>query len=60
VVLRNTTVSYRARLVVVNCAESSVVVTVKLLAAPSSRIICRPAGMESCRKPVVLENTSTS
>jgi hypothetical protein len=49
VVLRNTTASYWARLAVVNAAASSVAVTVKVLAAPSSRIAWMPAGMESCR-----------
>ena len=41
-------------------AESSVAVTEKLLAAPSSRMVWMPAGIASCRKPAVLENTSTS
>ena len=35
----------------VNAAASSVAVTVKLFAAPRSRIAWMPAGMESCRKP---------
>jgi hypothetical protein len=60
VVLRNTTVSYCARAEVVNWDESSVAVTVKLLAAPSSRINAMPCGIASCRKPAVLENTRTS
>ena len=44
----------------VNAAASSVAVTVKLLAVPRSRIAWMPAGMASCRKPAVLEKTSTS
>ncbi len=59
-VLRKTTASYCARLAVVNAFASSVAVTVKLLAAPRSRISWMPCGIESCRKPAVLENTSTS
>ena len=60
VVLRKTTASYWARLAVVKAAASSVAVTVKLFAAPRSRIAWMPAGIESCRKPAVLEKTSTS
>ena len=60
VVLRKTTASYRARLAVVKRSASSVAVTVKLLAAPRSRMAWMPAGMESCRNPAVLEKTSTS
>src|SRR5205823_2780800 len=60
VVLRKTTASNRARLVALNWVASSVAVTVKLLAAPSSRIVWMPTAIESCRKPAVLENTSTS
>ncbi len=60
VVLRKITASKRARLAVVNWAASSVAVTVKLFAAPSSRTACVPTAMESCRKPAVLEKTSTS
>jgi hypothetical protein len=60
VVERKTTASYCARLAVVNAAASSVAATVKLLAAPRSRIAWMPCGIESCRKPAVLEKTSTS
>jgi hypothetical protein len=59
-VFRKTTVSYWARLPVVNAFASSVAVTVKLLAAPRSRMVWMPMGMASWRKPAVLENTSTS
>jgi hypothetical protein len=60
VVLRKTTVSNWARLAVVKAFASSVAVTVKLLAAPRSRIVWIPTGIASWRKPAVLENTSTS
>ncbi|RGC66089.1 hypothetical protein C5N14_25400 [Micromonospora sp. MW-13] len=60
VVLRKITASYLARLAVLNAAASSVAVTVKLLAAPRSRTAWVPTAMESCRKPAVLEKTSTS
>jgi hypothetical protein len=59
VVERKTTASYCARLAVVNAAPSSVAVTAKSFAAPSSWIAWIPAGMESCRNPAVLEKTST-
>ena len=59
-VVRKTTASYWARLAAVKAAASSVAVTVKPLAVPSCRMAAMPAGMESCRKPAVLENTSTS
>ena len=60
VVLRKTTASYWARLAVVNAVASSVAVTVKLLAAPRSRIAWMPTAIESCRKPAVLQKTRTS
>lgn len=60
VVLRKITASNRARLAVVNWPPSSVAVTVKLFPAPRSRMAWVPTAMESCRKPAVLEKTSTS
>ena len=42
-----------------NCAPSSVASTVNPLAAPISVMAVIPAGIESCRKPAVLEKTST-
>src|ERR1700704_619193 len=56
---RKITVWYWARLVSVKRVSSSVASTVKLLAAPRVRMAWMPAGIESCRKPVVLEKTST-
>ena len=43
----------------VNAVESSVASTAKPLAAPICWIAAMPAGIESCRKPAVSENTST-
>jgi hypothetical protein len=59
VVERKTTTSNVARLASVNCAESSVATTVKPLAAPSDWIAAMPCGIESWRKPPVLEKTRT-
>ena len=42
-----------------NAAPSSVVVTSKSLSSPRSWIAAIPAGMESWRKPAVLEKTRT-
>ncbi len=59
VVLKNTTALYAASDAAVNTLLSSVAVTVNPFAAPRSRIAWMPAGIESCRKPAVLLNTST-
>lgn len=56
---RNTTALYPASEEAVNTEASSVAVTPKPLAVPSSRIAWIPAGIESCRNPAVFENTST-
>jgi hypothetical protein len=48
---------YLARLASVNAPESSVASTVKLCSWPSFWIAAMPSGMESWRKPVVLEKT---
>ena len=42
-----------------NAVASSVASTVKSLAVPSSWIAAMPCGMESWRKPAVLEKTRT-
>ena len=42
-----------------NTPASSEASTWKSFASPSDRIAAMPAGIESWRKPVVLENTST-
>ena len=59
VVDMKTTTSKVARLASVNWAASSVATTVKPLAVPSAWIAAMPCGIESWRKPPVLENTST-
>ena len=41
-----------------NTVASSVASTWKPRSSPSERIAAMPAGIESCRNPVVLENTS--
>ena len=56
---RKTTASYWARLASVNCGGVLGRVDVKPLAAPSCWIAAMPCGMESWRKPAVLEKTST-
>ncbi|GGK89150.1 hypothetical protein GCM10007964_34810 [Sphaerisporangium melleum] len=58
-VLRKITALYWARLAAVKAVASSVAVTPKSPVTPRSRMAWTPAGMESCRKPAVLENTST-
>ena len=59
VVDMKTTTSKVARLASVNWAASSVATTSKSLAVPSAWIAAMPCGIESWRKPPVLENTST-
>jgi hypothetical protein len=59
VVDSQTTAWYRARFCVVNALASSVASTVNPFWAPRLRIAVIPAGIESCRNPAVLENTST-
>lgn len=54
-----TTAWYCARLASVNVALSSVVSTAKLFSRPSFWTAAIPSGIASCRKPVVLEKTST-
>ncbi len=56
---RKATASYLARLAVVNCPASSVAVTVMPAGVPSSFRAAMPSGMESWRKPAVLEKTRT-
>ncbi len=56
---RKTTASYWARFALVNCVESSVASTLKSFWAPSCSMAAMPAGIESCRKPAVLEKTRT-
>ena len=41
-----------------NTVASSVASTWKPRSSPSERIAAMPAGIESCRNPVVFENTS--
>ncbi len=53
------TALYFARLASLNAAPSSEVSTVNPLAAPSCWMAAMPVGMESCRKPAVLEKTRT-
>jgi hypothetical protein len=48
-----------ARLASVNCAESSVAVTLKSFCWPSCWIAAMPLGIESWRNPAVLEKTRT-
>src|SRR3954470_7454422 len=55
-----TTAWYRARLAEVKAPASSVASTAKPFAAPRSRMARIAAGMESCRKPTVLEKTRTA
>ena len=50
---------YCARLASVNAALSSVVSTAKLFSRPSFWTAAIPSGIESCRKPLVLEKTRT-
>ncbi|GAA3415769.1 hypothetical protein GCM10018952_41510 [Streptosporangium vulgare] len=50
---------YLARLASVNWALSSVVSTAKLFSWPSFWTAAIPSGIESCRKPLVLEKTRT-
>src|SRR5688500_19237357 len=59
VVESQTTAWYWARLDAVKAVASSVAVTENPLAAPSCWIAAMPFGMEECRKPAVLEKTST-
>lgn len=54
-----TTAWYCARFSSVNLVLSSVVSTAKLFCWPSCCTAAMPSGIESCRKPVVLEKTST-
>ncbi|MFD2353860.1 hypothetical protein ACFSTC_38215 [Nonomuraea ferruginea] len=54
-----TTAWYWARFWSVNSALSSVVSTAKLFSSPSFCTAAMPSGIESCRKPVVFEKTST-
>ncbi len=56
---RKATASYLARLAVVNWRASSVAVTEMPAGAPSSFSAAMPSGMESWRKPAVLEKTRT-
>ena len=55
----NPPASSRARLRSVTARSSSVGAPAKRGARPSRRIVAIPTGIESCRKPVVFENTST-
>src|SRR4051812_1711896 len=55
-----TTTAYRLRFAGVNSAGSSVGCTPKPAAVPSSWIALTAAGIESCRNPVVREETSTA
>ena len=59
VVERKTTASYRARVSAVNTVEFSLQSTAIPSRPAARQIASRPAGIESCRKPVVSENTST-
>jgi hypothetical protein len=53
------TALYFARLASLNAAPSSELSTVNPLATPSCWMAAMPVGMESCRKPAVLEKTRT-
>ena len=56
---RKTTASYCPSVAAVKFAESSVQSTAMPSAPATSQIAARPTGIESCRKPVVSENTRT-